>query len=79
MNEKIYLISYEVNEAQFDYSDLKETIKSLGDYQHPMEPLWFVRVPDTIGADEISERIKAHFHSAHDHVFVMQVEDGISR
>ena len=48
MNEKIYLISYEVNEAQFDYSDLKETIK-------------------------------AHFHSAHDHVFVMQVEDGIPR
>ncbi len=79
MNEKIYLISYEVNEAQFDYFDLKETIKSLGDYQHPMEPLWFVRVPDTIGADEILERIKAHFHSAHDHVFVMQVEDGIPR
>jgi hypothetical protein len=44
-----------------------------------MEPLWFVRVPDTIGADEISERIKAHFHSANDHVFVMQVEDGIPR
>ena len=64
MNEKIYLISYEVNEAQFDYSDLKETIKSFGDYQHPMEPLWFVRVSETIGADEISERIKSHFHSA---------------
>ena len=79
MNEKIYLISYEVNEAQFDYSDLKEVIKSLGDYQHPMEPLWFVKVQEGIGANEISDKIKAHFHSAHDHVFVMQVEDGIPR
>lgn len=74
-----YLISYEVNEAQFDYSDLKEVIKSLGDYQHPMEPLWFVRVSDTIDVDEISEKIRSHFHSEHDHVFVMRVDDGVPR
>lgn len=79
MNEKIYLISYEGNETQFDYSDLKEVIKSFGDYQHPMEPLWFVRVSDTIDADEISKKIKDHFHSAHDHVFVMQVDDSVPR
>lgn len=79
MNEKIYLIAYEINETQFDYSSLKEAIKSYGDYQHPMESLWFVRISAKIGSDEISESLRNHFHSVHDHIFVMQVTDDASR
>lgn len=39
----LYLISYDINEQQFDCLCVKETIKIFGDYQHPMETLWFVR------------------------------------
>lgn len=39
----LYLISYDINEQQFDYLGLKEIIKTFGDYQHLMETLWFVR------------------------------------
>lgn len=75
----IYLISYEINEQQYDYSSLKEAIKSYGDYQHPMETLWFVRVPDYVSANAITGNLRNHFHSTHDHIYVMQVRDGIPR
>lgn len=75
----IYLISYEINEQQYDYSDLKETIMSYGDYQHPMETLWFIRVEDDYTASDIANTLRGHFHSAHDHVYVMEVKDGVPR
>lgn len=75
----IYLISYEIHEQQYDYSSLKEAIKSYGDYQHPMESVWFVRVPEYIDANGITERLREHFHSTHDHIFVMQVPDDAPR
>jgi len=72
-----YLISYEINEQQYDYSSLKEAIKLYGDYQHPMETLWFVRVPDTIDADDIFTRLREYLHSTHDHIFVMEVSENV--
>ena len=75
----LYLISYEINEQQYDYSSLKEAIKSYGDYQHPMETLWFIRVSEHINADEIAEKLRIHFHSTHDHIFVMQVFNNAQR
>ena len=76
----IYLISYEINEQQFDYSELKDAIKSYGDYQHPMETLWFVKVTGLVhNADSIAEKLRSYFHSTHDHIFVMEVSDGVDR
>lgn len=73
----IYLISYEINEQQFDYLGLKETIKSFGDYQHPMETLWFVKTLTPRDVNEMAARLRLHFHSAHDNVFVMQLPDNV--
>ena len=75
----IYLISYEINESQYDYSDLKEAIKSYGDYQHPMETLWFVRISGQSKQDEIAEHLRQYFHSAHDHIYVMPVPGDLPR
>lgn len=74
----VYLISYEINEQQYDYSSLKEAIKSYGDYQHPMETLWFVRA-DNVDVDSIAKNLRGHFHSPHDHIFVIEVKDDTSR
>ena len=79
MNDMVYLISYEINEQQYEYSSLKDAIKSYGDYQHPMETLWFVRVPENVSANDIFEKLRIHFQSARDHIYVMQVRDGILR
>lgn len=79
MNEIIYLIAYDINEQQYDYSDLKEKIMSYGDYQHPMETMWFIRVGSEVTANDISNSLKEHLHSAHDHIYVMQVLDSVPR
>ena len=70
----LYLISYDINEQQFDYLGLKETIKTFGDYQHPMETLWFVRTPEPRNINEMTERLRNYLHSA-DTIFVMQLPE----
>jgi hypothetical protein len=69
----VYLIAYEIEERLRDYSALKDCIKGLGDYQHPMETVWFVRTSKT--AEDIVEQLKTHLHLEHDHLFVMPVEE----
>ena len=71
----LYLISYDINEQQFDYLGLKETIKTFGDYQHPMETLWFVRTSVPRDVNEMTERLRNYLHSAHDTIFVMKVPE----
>lgn len=73
MNERVYLIAYEISESLYDYSSLKEAIRSYVDYQHPMETIWFVRVSEENDADSIAKSLQAHFHSPNDHIFVMLV------
>ena len=75
----IYLISYEINEQQYDYSSLKEEIKSYGDYQHPMETLWFIRVPENVTVNDVFESLRRHFHSTHDHIYIMKVSENSAR
>lgn len=78
MNEIIYLIAYEINEQLYDYSDLKEKIKAYGDYQHPMETLWFIRVRDNISVNDVSENLRSHLHN-NDHIYVMSVSQNVAR
>lgn len=79
MEDIIYLISYDINEQLHDYSDLKEAIKSYGDYQHPMESVWFIRVDGDISVNEVADRLRSHLHFNNDHIFVMEVPRGVSR
>ncbi len=79
MEEIIYLIGYDINEQLHDYSDLKEAIKAYGDYQHPIESMWFIRVNSTIGVNEVSDNLRQHLHFNSDHLYVMQVTPNVPR
>lgn len=79
MEEIIYLIGYEINEQLYDYAGLKEAIKSYGDYQHPMENMWFIRVRADIGVSEVAENLRSHLHFDSDHLYVMQVLRDVPR
>ena len=70
----VFLISYDINESLYDYTELKESIKALGDFQHPMESLWFVdsQIEDV---NVVVERLKGAFRSANDHIFVLKLSD----
>lgn len=38
----VYSISYDLRTPGKSYSELYKAIKSIGDYQHPLESTWFV-------------------------------------
>lgn len=78
MDEIVYLIGYEINEQLHDYSVLKEAIKSYGDYQHPMETIWFIRVNSSLDVDSLTRSLRPHIFD-NDHIFVMQVNNTIPR
>lgn len=65
-----YLISYESDEMFHDYSIVVEKIKQLGDYQHPLVPLWFVKTE--LNANEIYRAIKPLLREK-DRLFIMNI------
>lgn len=73
----VYLISYDINEHVYDYSEMKERIKSLGNFQHPMNNLWFVN-SSNYNADDIYEALKG-FLRERDHLLVMSASNGVDR
>lgn len=68
----VYLISYDINDAVYDYTDLITAIKDLGSFQHPMNSLWFVNVPN-ITAGDISNMLHRFLKSRYDALYVMEV------
>lgn len=71
-----YLISYESNEMLHDYAPVMEAIKAMGEYQHPMSTLWFVRT--NLTADDICNRIRPLLRDK-DHIFVSEVSSSTHR
>ena len=54
---KIYVISYDLKRPGHDYDTLYQTIKSLGEWQHPLESTWLVYTG--LSADEICSTLRA--------------------
>lgn len=69
----VYLISYEINDAVYDYTDLVTAIKNLGPFQHPMNTLWFVCVHN-MPASEITNMLRQYLKSRYDVLYVMEVK-----
>lgn len=70
----VFLISYEINEILYDYTELKESIKALGDFQHPMDSLWFVD-SRTEDINIVAERLRSTLPSKNDHIFILRLND----
>lgn len=66
-----YLIAYDINEQLRDYAALKEAIRALGDWQHPMGSVWFVK--SDMSASEIATELNQYINKHHDHLFVTQL------
>ncbi|MBO4918322.1 MAG: hypothetical protein J5374_10640 [Bacteroidales bacterium] len=54
----IVLITYDLKQPGRNYTPLYEAIKSLGDWQHPLESVWFVEMDDNASLDEAVELLK---------------------
>lgn len=68
----IYLIAYSINEKLYDYSELKEQIKSLGQFQHPMDDVWFVSSKH-LDEEYEAEKLRRYLHSERDMIFMTKI------
>ncbi|WP_321332024.1 hypothetical protein [uncultured Bacteroides sp.] len=66
----IYLITYDLNSPDKDYNKLYDEIKSIGEWHHPLESIWYV-VSDEL-VDNIAKRIKDEM-DANDFLFVVDI------
>lgn len=71
----VYLISYDINDTVYDYTDLFAAIKDLGSFQHPMNSVWFVSVPKNVTAGDITNTLRQFLKSRYDVLYVMDVND----
>lgn len=71
----IYLIAYSINERLYDYSDLKDYIKSLGRFQHPIDDVWFVSTRNSLNEREEIDYLRQKLHSDKDMVFMTAISD----
>lgn len=74
----IYLISYESNEMLHDYAPVIARIKSLGEAQHPMDTLWFVKTAKYDSATDIYNNIRPLLREK-DHLFVIEISESKNR
>ena len=54
----IVLITYDLKQPGRNYTPLYETIKSLGEWQHPLESTWFVQIDEETDLNEVVELLK---------------------
>lgn len=69
---KSFLITYDLKRPGHNYTWLYDAIKRLGDWQHPMESTWFVKVPYSVTANDIYERIRPTMDQD-DYLFVVEI------
>lgn len=65
-----YVISYDLKGGSSDYSALYEAIKSVGEWQHPLESTWVVMTD--LDKNQIYDKLKPALEDV-DHVLIFQV------
>ena len=69
---KLFLITYDLKAPGQNYSDLYDAIKSIGDWQHPLESMWVVRTCDDKTASGIKDTIRAAMDKG-DRLYVVDI------
>jgi len=69
----VYLITYDLNAEGQDYNLLYEKIKSLGEWFHPLESVWFLRpLLNILSATDISTTLRDDMDN-NDSLFVVEI------
>lgn len=70
---KTFLITYDLKKPGQSYSELYEAIKEIGDWQHPLESTWLVKV-DYTSAENIYERLRPQIDD-NDLLFIVDITE----
>lgn len=72
---KTFLITYDLKKPGQSYSELYEAIKNIGDWQHPLESTWIVRVTGNFTfAQNIYEKLRPKIDE-NDLLFIVEITD----
>ena len=69
----VYLINYDPKDSDLDYTPFFDKIKELGSWQHPLEYTWFVKVEDSISANDLYLEFKPLI-SERDRILIIKVD-----
>lgn len=69
---KTFLITYDLKRPGQSYSELYEAIKNLGDWQHPLESTWMVKVSNFTFAQSIYEALRPQIDE-NDLLFIVDI------
>lgn len=69
----VYLINYDPKDSDFDYTPLFDKIKSYGSWHHPLEYTWFVKVGDSVLANDLYTALKPLI-SERDRILIIKVD-----
>lgn len=69
---KTFLVTYDLKVPGRSYSDLYQTIKELGDWQHPLESAWMVKVDDATSVQTVYDAIRPKIDEK-DALFVVDI------
>lgn len=73
MSLKAYAITFDLRDKSHNYSDLYSTVKSIGEWKHPQEPLWIVVVDnERYNANKIFDLLKPNLQPT-DMLFISDI------
>lgn len=67
----VYLIMYDLNTEGKDYNALYDKIKSLGEWFHPLESVWFLSSLSN-DVNVITDQLRTTMDN-NDHIFVVEI------
>lgn len=69
---KCFLITYDLKKPGQNYNELYEAIKGCGEWQHPLESTWVVKVGSGISANEIYNHLRPNIDDG-DFLFIVDI------
>lgn len=71
---KIFLITYDLKKPGQNYNEFYETIKGCGEWQHPLESTWVVKVGSNYSSNDIYNQLRPRIDDG-DLMFVVDITD----
>lgn len=71
---KFFLITYDLKRPEQNYNDLYESIKNLGEWQHPLESTWVVKISSQYSSNYIYNHLRPRIND-NDFLFVVDITD----
>ena len=71
---KLFLITYDLKKPGQNYTELYDSIKGCGQWQHPMESTWVVKVSNLTSSNDIYNLLRPKIDD-NDFLFVVEITD----